>query len=46
MSRRTTAYRAVRPLLFATDPESVHRLALRLLAHPVGRSLGDALRAP
>jgi dihydroorotate dehydrogenase len=39
MSWRTTAYRAVRPLLFATDPESVHHAALRLLASPVGRSL-------
>ena len=53
MSWRTTAYRAVRPLLFATDPESVHQLALRLLAHPVGRSLaplasgvGDTDAAP
>ena len=39
MSWRTTAYRAVRPLLFATDPESIHHLALRLLASPIGRSL-------
>ena len=39
MSWRTAAYRAVRPLLFATDPESIHHLALRLLASPVGRSL-------
>ena len=39
MSWRTTAYRAVRPLLFAADPESIHHLALRLLASPIGRSL-------
>jgi dihydroorotate dehydrogenase len=39
MSWRTTAYRAVRPLLFATDPESIHHGALRLLASPIGRSL-------
>src|SRR5688572_4116205 len=39
MSWRTTAYRAVRPLLFATDPESIHHAALRLLASPIGRYL-------
>ena len=39
MSWRTTAYRAVRPLLFATDPESIHHAAVRLLASSVGRSL-------
>ena len=39
MSWRTTAYRAVRPLLFATDPESIHHLALRALASPMGRAL-------
>ena len=37
MSWRTAAYRAVRPLLFASDPESVHHLALRALAS-AGRS--------
>ena len=36
MSWRTTAYRAVRPLLFTADPESIHHLALRLLASPIG----------
>ena len=39
MSWRTTAYRAVRPLLFAADPEAVHHLALRTLATPIGRTL-------
>jgi dihydroorotate dehydrogenase len=39
VSWRTTAYRAVRPLLFAADPESIHHLALRLLASPIGRIL-------
>ena len=39
MSWRTTAYRAVRPLLFAADPEAVHHLALRVLASPLGRRL-------
>ena len=39
MSWRSTAYWAVRPLLFATDPESIHHGALRLLASPIGRSL-------
>jgi len=39
MSWRTTAYRAVRPLLFALDPEQVHHLALSLLASPIGRAL-------
>lgn len=37
MSWRTTAYRAVRPLLFTADPESIHHLTLRLLASPLGR---------
>ena len=49
MSWRTTAYRAVRPLLFAADPESIHHLALRLLASPMGRSLAplaSGVRAP
>ncbi len=39
MSWRTTAYRAVRPLLFTLDPEHVHHLALSLLASPIGRAL-------
>lgn len=40
MSWRTTAYRAVRPLLFSLDPERVHHLVLRLLASPAGRAAG------
>lgn len=39
MSWRTTAYRAVRPLLFLADPESVHHLTLRLLEASPGRAL-------
>lgn len=39
MSWRTTAYRAVRPLLFAADPEAIHHLALRVLGAPMGRVL-------
>lgn len=39
MSWRSTAYRAVRPLLFALDPEQVHQLALSMLASPIGRAL-------
>jgi dihydroorotate dehydrogenase len=39
MSWRTAAYRAVRPLLFAIDPERVHHLALSALGSPVGRAL-------
>jgi len=39
MSWRTAAYRAVRPLLFAADPEDVHHLALRVLGSPPGRWL-------
>lgn len=53
MSWRTTAYRAVRPLLFAVDPERVHHLALGLLGAPPGRWLaplasgvGDPSRHP
>jgi len=34
---RTAAYRAVRPLLFTADPESIHHLALRVLGSPIGR---------
>lgn len=39
MGWRMTAYRAVRPLLFSSDAERVHRAALRLLATPAGRWL-------
>jgi dihydroorotate dehydrogenase len=39
MSWRTTAYRAVRPLLFAADPERIHNLTLSLLGSPMGRIL-------
>jgi dihydroorotate dehydrogenase len=39
MSWRTTAYRAVRPLLFLADPESIHHLTLRLLETAPGRAL-------
>jgi dihydroorotate dehydrogenase len=53
MSWRTTAYRAVRPLLFAADPERIHHLALGLLGAPPGRWLarlasgvGDPSRHP
>jgi dihydroorotate dehydrogenase len=53
MSWRTAVYRAVRPLLFAADPERVHHLALGLLGAPLGRWLaplasgvGDPSRHP
>jgi len=53
MSWRRTAYRAVRPLLFAADPERIHHLALGLLGGPLGRWLapmasgvGDPSRQP
>jgi dihydroorotate dehydrogenase len=36
---RLAAYRAVRPLLFLADAESIHHLTLRLLGSPVGRAL-------
>lgn len=39
MRWRTAAYRAVRPLLFATDPEAIHHLTLGVLASPIGRLL-------
>ena len=39
MSWRTAAYRAVRPLLFATDAERIHHRALDVLASRIGRSL-------
>lgn len=39
MSWRTAAYRAVRPLLFLTDPERVHHLTLSLLGSVPGRLL-------
>lgn len=47
------AYRAVRPLLFAADPERIHQLALGVLDTPLGRCLaplasgvGDPARQP
>ncbi|HET8778089.1 MAG TPA: quinone-dependent dihydroorotate dehydrogenase [Candidatus Limnocylindria bacterium] len=36
---RVAAYRAVRPLLFLVDAESIHHLTLRILGSPVGRAL-------
>lgn len=39
MGWRTTAYRAVRPLLFGADPEFVHHFALRVLDSAPGRAL-------
>jgi len=45
MSWRTTAYRAVRPLLFAADPESIHRRTLSALALASGSTLGRNLCA-
>jgi dihydroorotate dehydrogenase len=39
MGWRTTAYRAVRPLLFLADPERIHHLTLRLLGSRPGRVL-------
>jgi dihydroorotate dehydrogenase len=39
MSWRTAAYRAARPLLFLTDPEFAHHLALRVLGSAPGRVL-------
>jgi dihydroorotate dehydrogenase len=36
---RVAAYRAARPLLFLTDPEFVHHLALRTLGSGIGRFL-------
>lgn len=39
MGWRRTAYRLARPLLFLTDPEFVHHLALRLLGSGAGRAL-------
>lgn len=39
MGWRTTAYRAVRPLLFLADPEFVHHLTLRLLGSGPGRAI-------
>jgi len=43
MSWRTTAYEAVRPLLFAADPEAVHHAALRALSVAAYGSLGRGL---
>ncbi len=39
-SWRRGAYRAIRPLLFAADPESIHHLALRSLAFVGGNRIG------
>jgi dihydroorotate dehydrogenase len=39
MGWRTTAYRAVRPLLFLSDPEFIHHLTLRLLGSGPGRAI-------
>lgn len=39
MSWRTASYRAVRPLLFLTDPERIHHVTLSLLGSSVGRAL-------
>jgi dihydroorotate dehydrogenase len=39
MSWRTAAYRAVRPLLFLTDPERIHHFTLEALASAPGRML-------
>ena len=39
MSWRTAAYRAVRPLLFALDTETVHHLTLSMLGSSPGRLL-------
>ncbi len=39
MGWRTAAYRAVRPLLFGADPESIHHLTLSILGSPIGRLL-------
>jgi dihydroorotate dehydrogenase len=42
---RVDVYRAVRPLLFAVDPEAIHRLTLRALATASDGSAGRALCA-
>ena len=42
-SWRIAAYRAVRPLLFTADPESIHHRALRALAVAGHHGLGRAL---
>ena len=53
MTWRVAVYRAIRPLLFAADPERIHHLALGLLNAPPGRWLaplasgvGDPARDP
>ena len=53
MRWRPAAYRAVRPLLFAADPERIHHLALGLLASvpgrwiaPIASGAGDPAREP
>jgi dihydroorotate dehydrogenase len=39
MGWRTTAYRAVRPLVFLSDPERAHEVTLRLLGSGFGRTV-------
>ena len=43
---RRSAYRAVRPLLFAADPESIHHLTLGALRIAGGSAPGRALAVP
>src|SRR5687768_2120837 len=45
MGWRMSAYQAVRPLLFATDPEWIHHATLRTLSVAAYGSLGRALCA-
>jgi dihydroorotate dehydrogenase len=45
MSWRTTAYRVVRPLLFVTDPEAIHRATLTALSLAGRSGVGRALCA-
>jgi dihydroorotate dehydrogenase len=45
MSWRGTAYRSVRPLLFAVDPESIHHATLRALSVAGSFGIGRALCA-
>ena len=45
MSWRTTAYRAVRPLLFAIGPEAIHHASLRALAVAGRNAIGRPLCA-
>ncbi len=43
MRWRTTAYRAVRPLLFQVDPERIHAITLAALARGGGTTAGRAV---